>query len=107
MSADRIISSCHCGSVNFHSIETEILTNKTLTGLGQSDDYFKIMDKASLEKSRNLSFRQALEIVAHDLWLKIGLSPWMYILHPRFRRLKNAFNELEVIYMSLSELLVN
>ncbi|PPQ82511.1 hypothetical protein CVT25_007082 [Psilocybe cyanescens] len=73
-------------------------------GLGQSKDYFKIIDKTSSgTRPHKLSFRQALEVVAHDLWIKIGLSSWMYILHPRFRKLRHAFNELEVYLREMIE----
>lgn len=54
------------------------------------------MDQTPLSGGHNLSFRSSLEVVAHDLWIKIGIPPWMFIFLPRFRKLGNAFNELEV-----------
>ncbi|KAE9385215.1 cytochrome P450, partial [Gymnopus androsaceus JB14] len=45
--------------------------------------------------SHRMSFRDSLHMVASNMWIKLGFPSWMIYIHPQYRCILQAFNELE------------
>ncbi|TFK37251.1 cytochrome P450 [Crucibulum laeve] len=69
-----------------------------VAGFGSPIDFIEEKDEAPLRPGHDMSFKQALHIVAKDIWIKLVLPEWAYGLYPRFRRMRKAFAEVE-LYM--------
>jgi hypothetical protein len=67
-----------------------------IIAFGSSMDMIEEGDDAPLRGQHKMSVKQALKIVAKDMWIKLAVPEWALGLHPRFRRMRTAFSEVKV-----------
>ena len=56
-------------------------------------------DDSVIPPGHTIPFKEAIQLVSRDLHIKILVPPWMLKIVPRWRRMSNAFTEVEVSYL--------